>query len=142
MKIEEGKFYRTRDGRKVGPMRGLTDRELSTYTSRWVWMDGSRLITAPWDDAGTFSPYRESKEDLIAEWTDGPVREVTRKEIVGGTYGRIWFDREIGSHIQIDLVNTAGKRQDESRSHLWSLEELRAAASTLTAIADALEETK
>ena len=27
--------------------------------------------------------------DLVAEWTESPVRTVTRKEIVPGRYGRI-----------------------------------------------------
>lgn len=59
MKIEEGKYYRTRDGRKVGPM---------VYEHR---------ISHPWAEAGSESVYiwREDgtsifDPDIIAEWTD------------------------------------------------------------------------
>jgi hypothetical protein len=66
LKIEAGKYYRTRDGRKVGPMARKWDdrehpwgfgRELSCYTSygeRWKGGLG------------------HEGDDLIAEWTDEP----------------------------------------------------------------------
>ena len=55
MKIEEGKYYRTRDGRKVGPMR-LRALEGVTYVS--VSDEDGRM------DDDLF--------DIISEWTDEP----------------------------------------------------------------------
>ena len=60
MKIEEGKYYRTRNGRKFGPMESSSSKtfpfqfEVITYTS-----DG---FYHPASGASCF--------DLIAEWTD------------------------------------------------------------------------
>lgn len=138
MKIEEGKFYRTRDGRKAGPMK------------RWGggWIDASRTRGDMWQDDG-LRYYSENRgdDDLIAEWTDGPVREVTRKEIVPGTYGRIQVshnydrigDEAFDPQAVINLTARDGSMMDRGN---FSAAELRSAASTLTAIADALEETK
>lgn len=119
IKIEEGKFYRTRDGRKVGPMyvkhpyNGLAFWGCDTkgYMGVKYYEDGSRTRV---DDP------------LIAEWTDaptGPVRTVTRKEVVPGRYG--------------DVVV-----YDMGASVCWmkSADKIRAAAATLLEIADALEE--
>ena len=62
--IETGKFYRTRDGRKVGPMR--------RYSGGWLYEtdDHGRM----WRDDG-MRYYEESRgggSDLIAEWVDEP----------------------------------------------------------------------
>ena len=72
LKIEAGKFYRTRDGRKVGPMRV------------WVSEDGT------FDDGSDDGEYwgsdglhaegikiydHKPDRDLIAEWTDEPARK-------------------------------------------------------------------
>lgn len=68
LKIEEGKYYRTRDGRKVGPMR--------TVGGEWSDMLGLRAkftIDGYGDvDAEGFwlTGERKSKHDLIAEWHD------------------------------------------------------------------------
>jgi hypothetical protein len=66
MKIEAGKYYRTRDGQKVGPMRYDPDHRLSGYY--WTQTGG-----AAWRYDGLFSANGEPGErDLIAEWTDAP----------------------------------------------------------------------
>lgn len=62
--IETGKLYRTRDGRKVGPMR--------RYSGGWLYEtdDHGRM----WRDDG-MRYYEESRgggSDLIAEWVDEP----------------------------------------------------------------------
>lgn len=67
LKIEAGKFYKTRDGRKVGPV-GLRAR----YGS-----DGPYRIYGLWNYlenglVGTISN-GDHKDDLIAEWIDEPV---------------------------------------------------------------------
>jgi len=62
-KIEAGKYYRTRDGRKVGPMKDFG------------WKDGF-----PFNDEEVvenyFSPDGKAQlgDDLIAEWVDEPVK--------------------------------------------------------------------
>lgn len=67
MKIEEGKFYRTRDGRKVGPMRhdfgSIWDcKEMFPNDSDYHWTeDGCRGCATNLDCP-----------NLIAEWTDVP----------------------------------------------------------------------
>lgn len=70
MKIEKGKFYKTRDGRKVGPMAGGTV---------FFWVEGKSVDPAPeWRPDGT--PTQDGVEafgmtdndTLIAEWTDEP----------------------------------------------------------------------
>lgn len=63
LKIEAGRFYKTRDGRKVGPMIVLNPRVWTFYE---VSGDG-RL----WQSNGTGSNQAVG-EDLIAEWIDEP----------------------------------------------------------------------
>jgi len=63
--IETGKFYRTRDGRKVGPMR----------RQAFGWVASKRIIATDqcdWYEGGNFSLYRDREHDLIAEWVDEP----------------------------------------------------------------------
>lgn len=69
LKIEAGKYYRTRDGRKVGPMEAWC-------FGGWH-SDGAEhpLNGGVWLDDGT-AKYAGAKDspDLIAEWVDGPVK--------------------------------------------------------------------
>jgi len=60
--IQSGKFYRTRDGRKVGPMT-----EWDTYGSEYQWESGGYL----WKDDGE-NYDKDSVHTIIAEWTDEP----------------------------------------------------------------------
>jgi hypothetical protein len=76
LKIEAGKYYRTRDGRKVGPMR--QDKKV---WSDGVWTDGIQ----GWYEDGSYWTTRKTYQDLIAEWTDEPDttklwRDMTREE--------------------------------------------------------------
>ena len=83
MQIEAGKYYRTRDGRKVGP---LAER----YHPEFQLQGGMEEFGATaWRKNGT-NIYSQDM-DLIAEWTDGPVRTetVTTRRIVPGVYGRL-----------------------------------------------------
>lgn len=65
VKIEEGKFYRTADGEKVGPMR--TSRNGDAYMKG----DGYRRI---WNSSGV--RYLGNKEaqrnNIVSEWIDDP----------------------------------------------------------------------
>ncbi|UYE95831.1 hypothetical protein KNLIENLN_00018 [Sinorhizobium phage NV1.1.1] len=79
LRIEAGKFYRTRDGRKVGPMRvyggGGLDRsfvfgQVAAFTAPDLEderVGGSYTSNGTWLTSSGHSPY-----DLIAEWVDEP----------------------------------------------------------------------
>jgi hypothetical protein len=60
MQIEQGKYYVTRDGRRVGPMYRAV---------RGGWVNGAPI--GSWDDDG-FSTLGGSGLALVAEWTDPP----------------------------------------------------------------------
>ena len=122
LKLEVGKYYKTRDGRKVGPMKN------SYHTAGyycWHTISGN-CNSNLWNEDGCSGSACEA--DLISEWPaapTGPVRTVTRKEIVPGVYGDVVVGDDHGIFIP-DTMHTAA--------------ELRAAITTLTEIADALED--
>lgn len=76
MQIEAGKFYRTRDGQKVGPM-GCGVKIM------WAAIDG--------EQAGYFLDGRRAtstaRSDLIAEWTEATSSEPASEEITWGEWG-------------------------------------------------------
>ena len=80
MKIEAGKYYRTRDGRKVGPMEDLE------FSDGYPWRAGLPL-PGYWSDCGQRQRASEREAtDLIAEWTDEP--ESTYNDADGLAYQR------------------------------------------------------
>ncbi|WP_065091464.1 hypothetical protein [Rhizobium leucaenae] len=64
--ITAGKFYKTRDGRKVGP----AERDVDHYYAKdgFVW----RVGNSTYSDSGACG-WIEDVKDLIAEWVDEPV---------------------------------------------------------------------
>lgn len=130
MKIEEGKFYRTHGGDKVGPMsRSVAD---SWAAPRWY---GS------WNNDGKSNNHPHY--DLVAEWTDepeatGPIRTKTVTEIVPGDYGRI---RVVGVEPNKRKAVIRLMSGNGFGIHEPSLDatELRAAATLFNQLADALE---
>ena len=159
VKIEEGKYYLTRDGRKVGPMEhGPGERYC------WIEPGDPAIDGSPggWMEGGSFYCYASASGlDIVAEWTDGvsvssdgsasvsgfmaaaagtvtsPVRTVTRKEVVGGEYGPILVETD-GAYVRLGFKTTGGIFPP-TRS-IFSTSELRQVASVLTQIADALDE--
>lgn len=137
IKIEEGKYYRTRDGRKVGPMsvwRAYTDEDGGPLFD----CEGGEFSGNYWSSDGSNGEpdvINDPDFDLIAEWGEGPVRTVTRKEIVPGTYGVLsvkevapWHSGDAPvAHVCIP-------------PHHLPASELRAAAATFIELADALDE--
>lgn len=126
MKIEVGKYYRTRDGRKVGPIEN-SKYGGKKYPFVWNWPNGqgSRIYTAD----GT--NYSNRDDDLISEWLPwetidykSPIRTVKRREIVAGKYGIVTI-KECG-FIHINTMGTP--------------DNLREAAHILNQIAEVLEE--
>jgi len=137
LKIEAGKFYRTRDGRKVGPIERM--RGLDPYVWRGR-IDGAFRSSSLWQESGLNSPKfsPESDLDLVAEWPAATacVREVTRLEIVPGTYGIV----EVNVAERDDFV--AQSQPVHVPSGIYSASELRAAARVFNALAEALEHGK
>lgn len=79
MQIEEGKFYKTRDGRKVGPKRRgrLDDFPFRDNDGNWWTVNGYHERVSK--DSNI------PEEDLIAEWADEPdTLTVARIEFNGG----------------------------------------------------------
>ncbi|HWD14299.1 MAG TPA: hypothetical protein VG519_13195 [Pseudochrobactrum sp.] len=70
LQIEAGKYYRTRDGRKVGPMERVSHNGQFRDTSEAVTGYG-------WYSNGTYIEGVQGNIDLIAEWVDDPVTENT-----------------------------------------------------------------
>jgi len=129
LKIEAGKYYKTRDGRKVGPTRASGPYfyvgEMTYY------YDGRRCRS------------HETADDIISEWQDetpSPIRTVTRREIVPGVYGRI----KITGTYQGNRVTMDWDRNDIITAAVpivgMSAEELREAAHLFNQLAEALGE--
>lgn len=126
MKIEAGKFYRTRDGQKFGPM-------VDNGGDGWPFTIPGRHAPCWTRDGDIVEPGECRPMDLVAEWPDGPVRTVTHKEIVEGVYGIVTVDVHRNHHV-VHITPEQG--------HQATADELRAASATLTEIADALEASK
>ena len=112
-----GKSYRRRDGSKDTIIENDGHQSHPFNSKRGL----------SYTKGGRHFRNTESRYDLVAEWTDepaptGPVRTVTHKKIVPGVYGHVWVRR---SSYGTNPMETAA--------------ELRAAITTLTEIADALE---
>ena len=75
MKIENGKYYRTRDGQNVGPMN--VPPKLERW-SRLVIADGPIGSAASgldgWYEGGKYLNDEDHDLDLIAEWSDAPAK--------------------------------------------------------------------
>lgn len=92
MKIEKGKFYRTRDGRKVGPMTG----------DEFKWVEG-------FDDTGDKEWYNNganrafgmtSADDLVEEWTDESEKLKAWGEMTDAEKGALLLAQYEGKEIE------------------------------------------
>ena len=59
MKIEAGKYYITRDGRKFGPMEPFHDDEYPWVCNGYIWMDD-----------GTGFEECSPEQDFVSEWQE------------------------------------------------------------------------
>lgn len=84
LQIEVGKYYRTRDGRKVGPMEGFGRYRVHTADSE-----------DSWQLDGTYDSRNEDGFDLIAEWTETPADDTPK------TWGEM-TDAEKGALLLAD----------------------------------------
>ncbi len=130
VKIEEGKFYKTRDGRKVGPIRRYDH-------DSWTGDAGNTLYTV--DGLRYFERDRGGSSDLISEWPNeetGPIRTITRREIVPGQYGCIKVEsKPDGGYLHVRLV-----AEDCDLKTWYNAEQLREAAHILNQLAEALDQ--
>lgn len=69
LKIEAGKFYRTRDGRKVGPLTTTDNNEFWPFR----WPDQTMYYKADGFSCPGSARLHRDEDDLIAEWVDEPV---------------------------------------------------------------------
>lgn len=109
MKLEVGKYYRTRDGRKIGP---LADWNLLGSAYKWRW--GGLL----WMLDGTAFGGDNPHQDLIAEWSDAAPEVGTLQEIgaqVGDAVENIDFENEV-YYVQ-------GSNDPYGRGLLWASKE-------------------
>lgn len=116
MKIEAGKYYKTRDGRKVGPTE-----------DRYPYFKVPSMADYYYGNGSIWSSH-ESPSDIISEWqeeTPSPIRTVTRREIVAGNYGLIQIFDNGCMYIETDT---------------YTADQCREAAHLLNQIAEALEE--
>lgn len=109
LRIEAGKFYKTRDGRKVGPMELYLDEDGARDSWSAVGDEQGRL----WGADGTRYYGGNKETDLIAEWVE-PVATATAtttdaaakpKFKVGdrvNTSGGFSFDPAIGTVASVD----------------------------------------
>jgi len=75
MHIEEGKFYKTRDGRKVGPMKFRSGGSWATAPNEDVqWHIQTNVDFA--DHSGKASIFGDGPDDLVAEWPEFKVGDV------------------------------------------------------------------
>jgi hypothetical protein len=130
IQIEEGKFYKTRTGRKVGPMVP----ELRGYRKPFKWTTPE--LDSPWCDDGSYmNKDRKSDEDLVAEWVEtntSPVRTETRKVVVPGSYSNVKVEPGYEpSRIGVSIPRVS-----------LNAEQLRAASDVFLALVDALESNK
>lgn len=136
MKLEAGKFYKTRNGLKFGP----AEEVYPFGNSGWM-VPSSTGHPATYDSYGNrVSPTCLSEEDLVAEWHDGPIRTVTRREIVTGSYSNVNVLTVKSGSVVVQLVNGSGSKT--SSSVTLSAEELREAAHLFNQLAEVLEENK
>src|SRR5690606_1883497 len=121
LKIEAGKYYKTRDGRKVGPYCKARPSNV------WITEDGN-ILNSRYSN-GKLQLNCENDADLIAEWQDettSPIRTVTRREIVPGVYGKVFINDydELANTVSLNV-------KDDFGFVSFNAEELREAAHTL-----------
>ena len=134
LKIEPGKFDRTRDGRKFGPLVWAQGKghpwPLKTEDGKYYFSEyGHGYVSSSLGVEG----HVDSSLNLISEWQDeeptGPVRTVTAKKIISGEY---W-----GVEVREAGILTVGVGINYG---LHNAKDLRNAAKVLNELAEALEE--
>lgn len=143
MQIVEGEYYKTRDGRKAGPVRPSDNLNNSPYQADLS--DGSNWN---YDANGKLTNFRsEQPEDLVASWVDtGPIRTetVTTRRIEPGVYGRLQvagLNRfSYGTDKQADVGFVCrGDTGGSTTTHCLTASELRELARVATELAEFMD---
>lgn len=107
MKIEAGKFYRTRDGRKVGPIRFDSKASRGQEFDQRSKGEDRDLGVGLWDANGYCD--EDDQADLIAEWTDPIVSRAepdtpkTWGEMSDAEKGALLLAHQEGAEIEMHL---------------------------------------
>lgn len=132
MKIEEGKSYKTRDGRKA------SDVTISEPIARFK-IEGEDFHRCVFTETGRGNDkyFPDLPTDVVSLWPEEPISPIQSKTVKSckeGNYGNIYvFHDEMSKVINIGLSNDA-------RVMPFTASELRAAALTFAKLADFLEE--
>lgn len=118
-----GKTYKTRSGDIVGPMEEPSEGD-------WSKRVGVTFEGRGWFKDGTYSG-KPHLLDIVSEFKEGPVRNVTRLEPVEGKHGIVQLDVHNGQ-IVVTISPEDG--------HQPSGDELRSAAMILSQIAEYRDE--
>lgn len=99
--IQAGRYYKTRDGRKVGPMGK------SVFADAFY--DKARRITSQsWYSDGAFFKGATSKFDLIAEWIDEPAARTVAVAATAGNDNAAPAKFKVGDRVLNREVPEAG----------------------------------
>lgn len=121
MQIETGKYYRTMDGGKIGPMNRYDDDSWCEPSSEGLWRD----------DGNPYFKYAVDSPRLVEEWDSGPVVTETITRIVPGKYGYITIRETHDNRVGILLDNN-------TTTHYFGADELDQLADLFTTLAKAL----
>jgi len=110
MKIEEGKYYRTADGKKVGPARIITE-EKPFYDFEW-----GRMVSCGqlYEIVGVL-PEDALDTDLIEEWQD---EHRTWKDLTDAEKGALLLAHHEGEVIQSRCMFLVGENWEDD-GPLW-----------------------
>lgn len=137
MQLELGKFYKDRDGNKVGPiLAGEQYKE-----GPWRFKCGSDYFGNKGDSynrmwKSDYAPF------LIEEWRDetkSPIQEevVTKRKLVPGVYGRLKIENQTGNIMRMSFCGKSGETYG-AVVHELSIEELEEASHILAQLAEFL----
>lgn len=101
MKLEEGKYYRTRDGRKVGPLV-MHPSYFVCGAEGWGYSMDSYWYTDK-EYAGRTEKLQENDEDLVSEWVEETTMDIYSLEKPFG-----WLDEATQQALK-DHYNSGGK---------------------------------
>lgn len=153
LKIEAGRYYKTRDGRKVGPI-GPNEGGLADYP----WQDNSDWTDCWTTDGHFYNDGTESQQDIIAEWIDEPVAQPTAQPTasndnaapakpkfkVGDRVVAVGDENDVGTVTKYaDGLYAVAWSSHGSRPHddlIWGDDELVAAPAPTTAIVAIVED--
>lgn len=121
--IRSGISYQTASGEKI-----LRLERSDFPNGRYGWTDGTGRL---WDSQGERAFGDVPGDNIVSAWNqtaEGPVRTVTRREVVDGNYGIVHVALYDETRVQVSIGGCANAN------------ELRSAAMILSQIAEALDD--